>query len=38
MLPGVTVILQGVDATREMATGTDGSFRFGPEYFMGAAD
>jgi Carboxypeptidase regulatory-like domain len=28
VLPGVTVILQGVDATREMATGTDGSFRF----------
>jgi len=28
VLPGATVILQGVDATREMATGTDGGFRF----------
>jgi carboxypeptidase family protein len=28
VLPGVTVTLQGVDATRETVTGTDGSFRF----------
>ena len=28
VLPGVTVTLQGVDATRETVTGTDGGFRF----------
>jgi hypothetical protein len=28
VLPGVTLTLQGVDATRETVTGADGSFRF----------
>jgi hypothetical protein len=28
VLPAVTVTLQGVDATREIVTGADGSFRF----------
>ena len=28
VLPGVTVTLQGVDATRETVTGADGNFRF----------
>jgi len=28
VLPGVTLTLQGADATRETVTGADGSFRF----------